>query len=265
MTSGSAAFFDVDNTIVRGASSYHLARELHRRGMFRRRDIVFFAAHAFYYFLFGENKKHIARVQARALATIEGHSVAEMLAVAEELYEQVLTHRIFPGARDLLNDHLAQGDQVWIVTAAPREVGELVARRLNLTGVLGTVAEEQDGVYTGRLVGDMMHGQHKAAAVREIAEREGLDLAECAAYGDSSHDIPMLRTVGEPCAINPDPRLRLFAADIGWPVRDFRRRRRNVRSGLRTAGQAGAVWAVATGLRALSKALLRRLVGHRQG
>src|SRR5699024_7046478 len=138
------------------------------------------------------------------------------------------------------NEHLEVGDQVWIVTAAPREVGELVARRLGLTGVLGTVAEHEDGVYTGELSGDMMHGAHKAAAVREIAERENLDLAVSAAYGDSSNDIPMLRTVGHPCAINPDPRLRLFAADIGWPVRDFRRRRRNVRGGLRTASQAGA-------------------------
>src|SRR5699024_9456993 len=195
--------------------------------MMRRRDIAYFAAHAFYYFLFGENKKHIARVRARALSMIKGHSVAEMLAVAEEVYEQVLSHRIFPGARELLDQHLADGDQVWIVTAAPREVGELVARRLNLTGVLGTVAEQRDGVYTGNLAGDMMHGEHKAAAVRRIAEAEDLDLDECAAYGDSSHDIPMLRSVGNPCAINPDPRLRLFAADIGWPVRDFRRRRRN--------------------------------------
>lgn len=259
MTSGAAAFFDVDNTIIRGASSYHLARELRRRGIMRRRDIAYFAAHALYYFLFGENKKHIDRVRARALAMLRGHSVAEMIAVAEEVYEQVLTHRIFPGARDLIDQHLQAGDQVWIVTAAPREVGDLVAHRLELTGVLGTVAEHRDGVYTGKLVGDMMHGEHKAAAVRRVAEEEGLDLTQSAAYGDSSHDIPMLRTVGQPCAINPDPRLRLFAADIGWPVRDFRRRRRNVRGGLRTASQAGAVWVAATVLRAVGKAAARRI------
>lgn len=259
----SAAFFDVDNTIIRGASSYHLARELHRRGMVRRRDIAFFAAHGVYYFVFGENKAHIDRVRARALSIIAGHSVAQMLAIAEEVYEQVLRHRIFPGARDLIDQHLKAGDQVWVVTAAPREVGELVARRLGLTGVLGTVAEQREGIYTGALVGDMMHGQHKAAGVRSIAEREGLDLALCAAYGDSTHDIPMLRTVGHPCAINPDPRLRLFAADIGWPVRDFRRRRRNVRSGLRTASLTGAVWALATGLRALGRVVNRRLSARR--
>ena len=263
MTSRSAAFFDVDNTIIRGASSYHLARELHRRRMVRRRDIAYFAAHAFYYFVFGENKQHIERVRARALSMIRGHSVAEMIAIADEVYEQVLAHRIFPGARELIDQHLAAGDQVWIVTAAPREVGELVAHRLKLTGVLGTVAEHRDGVYTGHLVGDMMHGVHKAAAVRDIAESEGLDLDQSAAYGDSSNDIPMLRAVGNPCAINPDPRLRLFAADIGWPVRDFRRRRRNVRGGLRTASQAGAVWAAATILRALSRAVLRRVARYR--
>ncbi len=263
MGSQAAAFFDVDNTVIRGASSYHLARELHRRGFSRRRDIAYFAGHALYYFFFGEKKSNVDAVRRRALSLIEGHSVAEMLAVAEEVYEQVLAHRIFPGARELIRSHLDAGDQVWIITAAPREVGELVARRLGLTGALGTVAENRDGVYTGKLDGDMMHGRHKAAGVREIAERENLDLSRSAAYGDSSHDIPMLRSVGHPCAINPDPRLRLFAADIGWPVRDFRRRRRNVKSGIRTAGVTGAIWALATGLRALGRVLAKRAAGRR--
>src|SRR5690625_795102 len=204
----------------------------------RRRDIAYFAAHAFYYFLFGENKKHIDRVRTRALGMLRGHSVAEMIAVAEEVYEQVLTHRIFPGARDLIEQHRQAGDQVWIVTAAPREVGEWVAHRLDLTGVLGTVAEHRDGVYTGRLVGDMMHGERKAAAVRRVAEEQGLDLAVSAAYGDSSHDIPMLRTVGNPCAINPDPRIRLFAADIGLPFRDVPRTTPHRRRGMPSASQA---------------------------
>lgn len=264
MSQPAAAFFDVDNTIIRGASSYHLARELYRRGFFRRRDIIFFAGHALYYFFFGENRQHMNTVRARALSIMEGHSVAEILAVAEEVYEQVLAHRIFPGARELIESHLQAGDQVWIVTAAPREVGELVARRLGLTGALGTVAAEQDGIYTGELVGDMMHGVHKAAGVRMVAETEGLDLQACSAYGDSSHDIPMLRTVGSPCAINPDPRLRLIAAEIGWPVRDFRRRRRNVRGGLRTASRAGMVWAGAHALRALGR-LVRREITRRRG
>lgn len=263
MQSKAAAFFDVDNTVIRGASSYHLARELRRRGMVRAGDIAYFAGHALYYFLFGENQDHIRRVRRRALAMIKGHSVAEMLAIADEVYDQVLRHRIFPGARELIDRHLAAGDQVWLITAAPREVGELVAQRLELTGVLATVAAQRDGIYTGELVGDMMHGQHKAAGVREIAEAEGLDLSASAAYGDSSHDIPMLREVGNPCAINPDPRLRLFAADIGWPVRDFRRRRRNVRSGLRTASLTGAVWALAVGVRALGRIVLRMIAQRR--
>lgn len=263
MSQPSAAFFDVDNTIIRGASSYHLARELYRRGFFRRLDIAYFAGHALYYFFFGENAQHMNRVRARALAIMQGHSVAEVLAIAEEVYEQVLAHRIFPGARDLIATHIKNGDQVWIVTAAPVEVGELVARRLGLTGALGTVASHQDGIYTGELVGDMMHGVHKAAGVRRIAATQGHDLQTCSAYGDSAHDIPMLRTVGNPCAINPDPRLRLIAAEIGWPVRDFRRRRRNVRGGLRTASRAGMVWAGAHILRAIGR-LLRREIARRR-
>ena len=264
MSQRAAAFFGVDDTIIRGASSYHLARELYRRGFFRRRDIAFFARHALSYFFFGENKAHINSVRARALRIIEGHSEAEVLAIAEEVYEHVLAHRIFPGARDLLNDHLETGDQVWIITAAPREVGDLVARRLGLTGALGTVADQVDGIYTGELLGDMMHGEHKAAGVRSIAVAQDIDLQSCSAYGDSANDIPMLRAVGDPCAINPDPRLRLFAAEIGWPVRDFRRRRRNVRGGLRTASRAAMVWAGMHLARALGR-LLWREISRRRG
>lgn len=252
-----AAFFDVDNTIIRGASSYHLARELYRRDFFRARDIAYFAGHSLYYFIFGEKRAHIDQVRARALRLIAGHTVADVVAIAEGVYDEVLAHRVFPGARDLIAGHLAAGHDVWIVTAAPREIGELVARRLGVTGALGTVAEERDGQYTGRLVGDMMHGEHKAAATRGIAERAGVALENCYAYGDSVNDLAMLRAVGHPCAINPDPRLRLHAADVGWPVRDFRRRRRSVRKGLRNASWAGALWAAAV----VARSLARRLRG----
>lgn len=255
MSDPAAAFFDVDNTIIRGASSYHLARELYRRDFFRLRDIVYFAGHSFYYSLFGENRARIDDVRERALWIIEGHTVAEIVAIADEVYDEVFANRVFPGARSLLEAHLRQGNQVWIITAAPREIGELVARRLGATGALGTVAEERDGIYTGRLVGDMLLGEHKAAAVRVIAEREEMAMADCFAYGDSVNDIPVLSSVGHPCAINPDPRLRLHAAEVGWPVRDFRRRRRNVRRGLRNASWAGGVWAAATVVRSVVRKL----------
>ncbi|TDE91694.1 HAD-IB family hydrolase [Occultella glacieicola] len=252
---GAAAFFDVDNTIIRGASAYHLARRLFQRGFFRRRDIAFFGVHTVYYLTFGERLSHIDDLRGRALGLIKGHSVAEVAAIADEVYDEVLADRVFPGTRELIESHLAAGDQVWIITAGPRELGELVARRLGATGALATVAESKDGFYTGRLVGDMMHGEHKADGARRIADEQGLDLAASSAYGDSVNDAPLLSLVGHPFAINPDARLRRVAGERGWQVRDFRRRRRDVRRGVRTASWAGAVWVGAVATRAVVRRL----------
>lgn len=248
-----AAFFDVDNTIIRGASAYHLGVGLYRRGFFTWRDLIVMAVHQARYVAFGENKEQIDEVRSRALSIMRGHSVAEVCAIGEEVYDEVLSLRIFPGTQRLLDDHLASGHQVWLVTATPIEIGELIARRLGATGALGTVAEHEDGFYTGRLVGDMLHGRAKAAAVTALAKREGVDLSRSYAYGDSTNDVPILSTVGNPCAINPDSRLRRHAAAVGWPVREFRNRRRNARRGINAATAAGLAWALGLVWRAVRR------------
>ncbi|WP_069386331.1 HAD family hydrolase [Cellulosimicrobium cellulans] len=255
-----AAFFDVDNTIIRGASSFHLARALHQREFFSTGDLLRFAAHQARYLALGENKRQIDRIRSRALALIAGRSVAEITSIGEEVYDTVLSLRIYPGTQRLLDEHIAAGHEVWLVSATPVEIGDLIARRLGATGALGTVAEHEDGFYTGRLVGDLMHGRAKAAAVAALAEREGIDLGASYAYGDSLNDVAMMDEVGYPCAINPDARLRRHAQDVGWPIREFRGRRRRVtRSGVRTASWAGAVWAGALVLRSVRRAVDRRI------
>lgn len=255
-----AAFFDVDNTLVRGASAFHLGRALYRRGFFSTRDLLRFAYVQGRYQLFGENKRQIDQIRARALQIMTGHSVAEVVAVGEEVWDQVLSLRIYPGTKRLLDRHLANGHQVWLVSATPVEIGDLIAVRLGATGCLGTLAEHRDGYYTGALVGDLMHGRAKAAAVQELAEREGIELAASYAYGDSLNDITMMQGVGNPCPINPDGRLRRYAQDVGWPIREFRGRRRRVtRTGVRTASWAGAAWAGSMVLRSIQRSLARRL------
>jgi HAD superfamily hydrolase (TIGR01490 family) len=241
-----AAFFDVDNTIIRGASAFHLGRALRRRGLFRRRDIARFALDQARYQVFGEDLRQLDDVRSRALGLIAGHSVAEVTSIAEQVYDDVLGPRVFPGTRRLLQAHLDAGHQVWLVTATPTEVGALVARRLGATGAIATVAESHDGVYTGRLVGSFVHGAGKAAAVRALATREGIDLARSFAYGDSINDRPLLESVGQPCAINPERSLRRVATRCDWPVREFRARtRRAARATTRAAVWAGAAWALA--------------------
>ncbi|WP_141015293.1 HAD family hydrolase [Nocardioides sambongensis] len=228
-----AAFFDVDNTVMQGASIFHLARGLYRRRFFTTRDILGAAWKQAYFRVAGiEDPEHVADARNSALAFIAGHTVTELEELGEEIFDEAMAHRIWPGTRALAQMHLDQGQRVWLVTAAPIEIASLIARRLGLTGALGTVAEHVDGVYTGRLVGDMLHGPAKAVAVQALAEREGLDLSACSAYSDSANDLPMLSMVGDPCAINPDPKLRAHAREHGWRVHDYRTGRKAARMGM---------------------------------
>ncbi len=237
-----AAFFDVDNTVMQGASIFHLARGLHRRKFFSTRDIASAAWKQAYFRIVGvEDPEHVAEARNSALSFIAGHTVAELEALGEEIFDEAMAPRIWPGTRALAQLHLDEGERVWLVTAAPIEIASIIARRLGLTGALGTVSEHVDGVYTGRLVGDLLHGPAKAEAVRALAAREGLDLTRCAAYSDSVNDLPMLSLVGHPCAVNPDPRLRSHAREHGWQIRDYRTGRKAARAGLLAAGVAGAV------------------------
>ena len=253
-----AAFFDVDNTIIQGASIFHLARGLHRRQFFTTRDILGAAWKQAYFRVVGvEDPEHVAEARSSALAFIKGHRVEELVAIGEEVFDETMAERIWPGTRALAQMHLDQGQRVWLVTAAPVEIATTIAGRLGLTGAMGTVAEHVDGVYTGALVGDLLHGPAKAEAILELAEAEGLDLSRCAAYSDSYNDVPMLSLVGDPCVINPDSKLRDHAREHGWRIRDYRTGRKAARLGLFGAAVTGAV----TGSVAAGLALRRRQHG----
>jgi HAD superfamily hydrolase (TIGR01490 family) len=236
------AFFDVDNTIMRGASIYYFARGLVSRRLIAPRDIALMLWGQFSFLVRGaESSDHIDAVQQAALAFVAGSSVSDMVRLGEEIYADAIADRIWAGARELTRHYLEAGQRVWLVTATPIELAEIIARHLGLTGALATVAETAGGVYTGRLVGGLLHGEAKAAAIRSLAEREGLDLSRCAAYSDSKNDLPMLTLVGHPSVVNPDPRLRKEARKRGWPVYEFRDGRRATMIALPVAAGAGAV------------------------
>jgi len=251
-----AAFFDVDNTVMQGASIFHLARGLHRRKFFTTSDILRAAWQQFYFRVVGvEDPEHIAQARTSALSVIAGHEGRELAELGEEIFDENMAWRIWPGTRALAQWHLDRGQRVWLVTAAPIEIASVIARRLGLTGALGTVDEQVDGVYTGSLVGEMLHGEGKAVAVRALAEREGLDLDRCYAYSDSSNDLPMLSLVGNPCAVNPDSTLRAHAKANGWRIRDYRNGRKAALAGIKVAGAGAAV----AGVLGAGKRVRRRL------
>jgi HAD superfamily hydrolase (TIGR01490 family) len=239
---GAGAFFDVDNTLMRGASIYYFARGLAARKMFGARDMAKMVAGQLLFRLRGaENADHIDAAKQAALAFVAGHKVSEITALGEEIYDDTMAHRVWEGSRELTQSHLEAGQRVWLVTATPVELAEILARRLGLTGALGTVAETENGVYTGHLVGGLLHGTAKAAAIQALAEREGLDLARCSAYSDSSNDLPMLELVGHPNAVNPDTQLRAIARERDWPIHDFRKGRKATLAALPVAAGAGVL------------------------
>ena len=235
------AFFDVDNTMMVGASIFHFAKGLAARKFFTWRDLATFTVRQARLRLRGESHGDMHITRDSALAFVAGKKVDDIVRLGEEIYEENMADRIWAGTRELTQRHLRAGQRVWLVTATPVELASILSRRLGLTGALGTVAETRDGVYTGRLVGGLLHGEAKAAAVRALARREGLDLARCSAYSDSLNDLPMLTLVGHPNAVNPDLGLRAEARSRGWPVYDFRSGRRVTMIALPIAAGAGAV------------------------
>ena len=239
---GAGAFFDVDNTLMRGASIYYFARGLAARKMFGARDLARIAWGQVYFRARGaENTGHIEAAREAALAFVAGHKVADIVSLSEEIFDETMADRVWEGTRQLAQGHLRAGQRVWLVTATPVELATVISQRLGLTGALGTVAESVDGVYNGRLVGGLLHGEAKAAAVAALAEREGLNLDRCSAYSDSANDLPMLTLVGHPHAVNPDSDLLAEARRRDWPVHDFRSGRRATLIALPTAAGAGAV------------------------
>ena len=235
------AFFDLDNTIMRGASIYYFARGLAARKLFGARDLAKFAWGQVSFRMSGEKLGHLDAAREAALAFVAGHEVNEIVTLGEEIYDELMADRIWEGTRRLAQRHLEAGQRVWLVTATPVELADIVAARLGFTGALGTVAEVVDGRYTGRLVGELLHGPAKAAAIEALAKREGLDLSRCSAYSDSANDVPMLTIVGHPNAVNPDTALRNHARREGWPVHDFRTGRRATMIALPVAAGAGAI------------------------
>lgn len=226
LTPKRVAFFDVDNTLMQGSSFFFLTKGMYRRGFFTKKDISNFVVANLRYRLSGvENKEEIAKIQGAACEFFRGHDASTIEKMGIEIYDEYVSPALWQGTIEIANNHLDQGEEVWLVTATPKDLADLIAERLGFTGALGTVAEVKDGVYTGKLIGQLLHGPNKAIAVSALAEERGIDLQNSYAYSDSHHDIPLLEAVGNPRAINPDSLLQVYALKHKWPIHDFRRMR----------------------------------------
>jgi HAD superfamily hydrolase (TIGR01490 family) len=221
-----AAFFDVDNTLVRGSTLYFLGRGMYQRGYFTKADISRFVVANLRFRMTGTEKQDVInRFQKAATDFVGGHKVSDILALGEEIYDEYVSPKLWERTCEIAREHLSRGEDVWLVTAAPQDMANIIAQRLGLTGAIGSKVIIENGIYTGELDGKLLHGSEKAVAITKLAKERGYDLQECYSYSDSHNDLPLLTAVGYPSAINPDAILRIKALAEGWPVHDFRRAR----------------------------------------
>ncbi len=219
-----AAFFDVDNTLIRGSSSFLFGKAAFERKFFSRKDFWNFAWHQFRFIWRGESAKTLTSIKDRALGLIAGHKAEELADLTETVYNDYICPKLWPETVRLAKEHIAAGREVWLVTATPQEIAEVMAKRLGLTGGLGTIVERKDGILTGQLVGEALHGKAKRKAVRRLAKERRISLKKSFAYSDSHNDLPMLTAVGNPVCVNPDAILRIHAKAADWKILDFKKR-----------------------------------------
>lgn len=216
-----AAFFDLDKTVIAKSSLVALGPEFHARGLLRRRTLVWAVFSHLLFLRFGADDEKLSKIRESVLKVTKGWDHDEVRALVAETINEVIEPLIYDEALELIDHHLSQGDEVWLVSMAPAEIVEPFAELLGITGAISSQAEiDEEGKFTGAMV-FFAQGENKAVAVRELCERRGIDVEASYAYSDSETDVPMLRTVGHAFAVNPDRQLAKVAHDEAWPILSF--------------------------------------------
>ena len=245
----SAAFFDLDRTLISGSSAFTLALQARKAGLIPNVEFARDAVGAATFKMLGASDNTTDEVRARVLKAVTGMRQSDLQALNTEVLPRLLA-RLRPEARRLLDRHRHAGRDTYIVSAAPQEIVEPLAHSLGMTSGIGTRSVVVDGVYTGELNGPFCYGEGKVLAMREIADWQGYDLSQCYAYSDSASDLPMLEAVGHPVAVNPDGKLERHARRHGWPIVIFSQRTKSVirrtAASVATVGIAGASFAAGT-------------------
>jgi HAD superfamily hydrolase (TIGR01490 family) len=263
-----AAFFDLDRTLMQGSSAFQFARAAYRSGLMSRRQLVSDALANLQFRLRGATDADSLALRERIAASLEGTRVVDLERLGADVLAGILP-RIYPQMLALAHEHQDHGRPAYIVTAASQELADILASVMALDGAVGSgISEVQDGVYTGRPTGVFVYRTGKATAIRELADREGIDLAQSYAYSDSESDLPMLEAVGYPVAVNPDTALARIARERGWDVLRFDRlgRRLKTAAALGAAAGAGGIGSVVVVRRLRPARGIKRLApAHRGG
>jgi HAD superfamily hydrolase (TIGR01490 family) len=239
-----AVFFDLDRTLMEGSSAFQFGRAAFRAGLISRRQLAADAWANLRFRLQGSTDQNSHALRDRISHSLAGTPVRDLERLGADVLAGVLP-RVYPQMREVAYRHQDEGRKVYIVTAAARELAEILAEVLRFDGGIGSqFSAVEDGVFTGEPTGLFVYREEKAEAIRQLARREGFDLSACFAYSDSESDLPMLEAVGHPVVVNPDRALLRRARTDGWDVLRFDRLGRRLRAGLifgATALAGGAI------------------------
>jgi len=250
-----AAFFDLDKTLIQGSSAFQFGRAAYRAGLMGRRQLLSDALANLQFRLRGASDEDSLALRERIAASLEGIRVVDLERLGAGVLAGILP-RVYPQMLEVAHEHQDAGRRAYIVTAASQELADILATVMAFDGAIGSgISEVVDGVYTGRPAGLFVYRSGKARAIQGLAAREGIDLAASYAYSDSESDLPMLRAVGHPVAVNPDGNLAAVARKEGWAVLRFDRLRRRLTTGVALVAAAAAGGA---GSAALSRRLRPR-------
>jgi HAD superfamily hydrolase (TIGR01490 family) len=218
----SAAFFDLDKTVIARSSSLAFSRPFYAGGLISRASLLRGAYAHFFYQASGADHDQMERMRLYLSRMATGWDVQQVRDIVATTLAELITPLVYEEATALIAEHHAAGRDVVIVSASGAEVVEPIGAMLGADHVVATRMVVEDGKYTGEIA-YYAYGENKATAVQSLAEQHDYQLEECYAYSDSATDLPMLKVVGHPFAVNPDKALRREATALSWPILDFNR------------------------------------------
>lgn len=222
MARATAAFFDLDKTIIAKSSTLAFSKPFQAGGLISRGAMLRSAYAQFVYLVGGADHDQMEKLRSFMSELTAGWDVATVREIVADTLHNVVEPLVYDEAVSLIEEHGLAGRDIVIVSTSGADVVEPIGELLGADTVVATQMEIVDGKYTGE-ISYYAYGEQKAVAIRELAEQHGYDLAQCYAYSDSITDVPMLEAVGHPHAVNPDRDLRKVATERGWPILVFSR------------------------------------------
>ncbi len=217
----SAAFFDLDKTVIATSSALAFGKPFYRDGLITKRDVVKTAFAQFMFKRSGADEQSMARTRDYVAQLCKGWKVEQVKQIVNETLHELIDPFVYAEAAALIEEHQAAGRDIVLVSASGEEMVQPIGAQLGVTDVIATRMKAADGRYTGEIE-FYAAGTAKVEAVRKLAAERGYELADCYAYSDSVSDIPLLAAVGHPSAVNPDKGLRREAVERSWQILEFR-------------------------------------------